>query len=154
MRIFYDRSSLIKLTSKIETKINRLKNIKPLMPKIATLLYKSVMKNFQEQGTDKEKWSPLKEATIKRRRKGSGFGTPKILQDTGFLKRSIFPVAKENEAIVYTNVPYAPVHQFGTNRAGRNNNVKIPARPFMVLRQEYKDLILKTIEKFFGKYGD
>ena len=56
---------------------------------------------------------------------------------------SIFPLR------VGTNVPYAGVHQFGTNRAGRRHNVHIPARPFLVVDDRdveiMEDILLQYI---------
>lgn len=107
-KVFSDRLNIIQ---------NKLTNTFELMKKISIIMKSSVMKNFQEQGTDKEKWKPLSEITLMRRRKGKGKGTAKILMDTGYLRQSIFPIVSENKAMVVTNVPYATTHQFGAKKA-------------------------------------
>ncbi|HOJ87247.1 MAG TPA: phage virion morphogenesis protein, partial [Elusimicrobiales bacterium] len=121
--------------------------------------------------------------TKARRRKGKGKGTAKILQDTGYLKNSIFPIVYENKAMLVTNTAYAPTHQFGAkkgefgvinavikahkrrNKRGRKTILvrqhtrkvnapfgDIPARPFMVLREEDKKRIIDLVKGYiYGK---
>ena len=64
---------------------------------------------------------------------------PKILQDQGYLRRSIKARNTKTEAIVGTNMKYAAAHNFGYRR--------IPQRRFMGLnrgqRIKYKDWIIK-----------
>ncbi len=151
MRIFFDFSSLKDLIKKIEIKQKKYNNVRVIMPQIATLLYKSVMDNFNKQGTDEKSWQPLSEITIRKRRKGKGKGSIKILMDTGTLRRSIFPVAKEKEALVYTNLNYAPMHQFGLTKSVKNKKITIPARPFLHLRREYKERIIELLQNYFKK---
>ena len=174
------------LFSKIKKMSKRTIETSPLLKKISILMYKSVMQNFQEQRTDKQVWKPLSPMTIAMRRKGKGKGTPKILQDTGFLKRSIFSYSDDRIASVATNIPYATIHQFGAKKGsiatnlpvkikehwrkierGKKVKVKehtrkinvpfgdIPARPFMVLRENYKDMIKKLVYQHFTgqEYG-
>ncbi|RKV91566.1 MAG: phage morphogenesis protein, partial [Campylobacter sp.] len=49
---------------------------------------------------------------------------------------------------------YGLVHQFGTNKAGRSKNVKIPARPFLPVDRSgnlpgrAKDVVKKVVIKF------
>jgi phage virion morphogenesis protein len=167
------------LFSKINTVQKRLNVHSPLLKKISILLHKSVMQNFIEERTDKEKWRPLSPTTIMLRRKGKGKRTPKILQDTGLLRRSIFPGYIGNEAFVSTNVPYASIHQFGAEKGSIARNVKVrikehirrvkgkrikvrehtrtipnipwgdvKARPFLVLRENYKE----QIKRLFNQY--
>jgi phage virion morphogenesis protein len=179
MRININFEGFKNLFSKINTIQERLNVPSPLLKKISILLHKSVMQNFREQGTDKGKWEKLSETTIILRRKGKGKGTPKILQNTGFLRNSIFPGYIGNEAFVATNVPYASIHQFGAEKGSIARNIKarikehirrvkgkrirvrehtrtipnipwgnVPARPFMVLRESYKE----QIKQLFNQY--
>jgi phage virion morphogenesis protein len=145
MRIDFDEKELIALKNRVNKQLEIIKSSKDLLPKIAVLMYQSVMENFRQEGTDKEKWKPLAITTIKSRKKRSN----KILQDTGYLRTSIMPVVEKGEAIVGTNVKYARIHQFG----GIINKkfVKIPKRPFLWLRREYKDRIVNLITLYLKK---
>ncbi len=113
MRFIFNSDLVSKKINKIKTNLS---DTFSLMKKISIIMKSSVMKNFQEQGTDKEKWKPLSSMTLERRRKGKGKGSAKILMDTGFLRNSIFPTVFKNKAILGTNVPYASTHQFGAKK--------------------------------------
>lgn len=87
-----------------------------------------------EMGLDKGGASSLFRAGKKRQST-----RPKILQDQGYLRRSIKARNTKTEAIVGTNIKYAAAHNFGYRR--------IPQRRFMGLnrgqRIKYKDWIIK-----------
>jgi len=70
-------------------------------------------------------WPALSPATLARR-KGN-----KPLYDKGTLLRSIHSEADEMQGVVGSSEEYAPVHEFGTNTAGRSRNVTVPARPYL-----------------------
>jgi phage virion morphogenesis protein len=181
------------LQEAVKNKLEHFRNIRSPLSNIATLMYKSVMQNFQEEGTDKEKWKPLSWFTlwVKSVRSKKKTKTPKILQDTGYLRMSISPETTENSAIVGTNVKYGRLHQFGgvsepgevevgpfyrnypstyrgrpvkpeTIAKRRSSQVrvskfvmhfkgghKIPARPFLYLREKHKEMIKETCRKWF-----
>ena len=80
--------------------------------------------------------------TIKQREK-KGHWPGKILQQTGQLKRSITAQSTDTEAIVGTNLKYAPTHHFG-----RRN---IPARPFMQIDKSDIFQFEKTIYNYIYK---
>jgi phage virion morphogenesis protein len=179
MRLNINIDGFKELFSKINTVQERLKVPSPMLKKISILLQKSVMQNFQEQGTDKGKWKELRPITLALRRKGKGKGSPRILQDTGLLRQSIFPGYMGDEAFVATNTPYATIHQFGASKGSIAKDIKVrirehirrvkgkrikvkehirtvpnipwgnvPARPFMVLRESYKEQIKKLFNDF------
>ena len=125
---FFGKESITNLMNIVNKKRETIHNISPLLKKISTVLYSSVMQNFVDQGTDKEKWKPLSPVTIAMRRKGKGSGSPKILQNTGFLRRSIFSSTTETEAMISTNVPYAIIHQFGLEKGKLGKNVIVKVR--------------------------
>lgn len=80
------------------------------MKRTGILMLRSTDKNFKAQGRP-NKWKPLKQATIdKRRKEGKG---AKILQDNGRLKQSIVYLAGNNEVAIGTNVEYARIHNQG-----------------------------------------
>jgi phage virion morphogenesis protein len=115
---------------------------------IGDALEQKVRMNFQT-GTDPwgVPWAPLKVRV----------GQP--LRDTGLLMASIdHAVTGGDTVVIGTNYgqlegggSIAGVHQFGTDSAGRNRNVKIPARPFFptpefgALPDDWRDEILGVI---------
>lgn len=125
--------------------------------RMQTIGYRSVLRNFQEQGRP-DKWPPLKagEGTFGKRDKQGRFlaktganrragGRP--LQDTGALKKSVMPLGLGRfNFVVRTRLPYAPFHQFGTKR--RDGGVHIPARPFML----WQDVDIKAIEDILADH--
>lgn len=95
-------------------------------------------------------WPGLSQVTLKRRRKGPREGAPvaQILADTGRLRGSITYRAGRHAVAVGTNVIYAATHQMGaargafgrTRRGGPIPWGRIPARPFLPLREGRADL--------------
>jgi len=167
MRISWemDKKEAQVLRDKVHNQLEALKNTKTPLAMMATILYQSVMKNFAEQGTDKEKWKELSPFTIMNRRQGkkgnlaraiatsgrpaSAFGV-KILQDTGFMKASITPSVRDGVAEVGLNGQEAEigrVHQFGKPRSG--NEPAIPRRSFLVLRDKDRERIMAVARLWF-----
>jgi len=151
------------------------KDLSPPLKSIKMGLIASIDRNFREEGRP-DKWQSLSPATLARRRK-AGAGA-KILQDTGRLKMSITAYSDKTMAKAGTNVPYAAIHQYGGTikippmiirpknvkalhffMDGKEvfckfarlpeRNVRIPARPFMLIQDEdmedYKLLILNHL---------
>lgn len=155
MRLEVNKEKLEDLRKRVRSQLDIIRNAskqKDVMAKVATIMYKSVMQNFKEEGTDKEKWVRLSPLTIlarerKSRKKG---GIHKILQDSGMLRTSIIPKYDGISASVGTNLIYARIHQFG-GRAGKNRKVVIPKRPFLVLREVDKRKIIELIQSEFRK---
>ncbi len=137
------KSNVAEVKTVISKQIDIMKNYEIPMKQIASELYAGVMKNFKEQGTGKAKWAPFSARTLyaKAHRKHKKTFNPTLLQDTGFLKNSIYPKSGKDYAYVSTNVPYAKFHQFGTK--------KIPARPFLVIRDDTKEKIIDICKKWF-----
>jgi phage gpG-like protein len=147
---------------------DRLGDLTPLMQSFGRHMMTSVRSNFL-QGGRPFKWDDLKgervgsvEETIlwasglhgehpgkkrarkpwKREQGRARMGGPLVL--TGNLKDSITFIATPNDLILTTSdgldpMVKGPVHQWGTDRAGRNRNVVIPARPFLVFQSEDLD---------------
>lgn len=105
----------------------RSRDLSPVLDVIAQDLLTFTDDAFEgSRGPAGKAWEPLKDATVKARRRGSS----KPLIDTGTLRGSITAVPGALGILVGTNLPYAGVHQFGFDE--RN----IPARPFLPLRLE------------------
>jgi len=111
--ITYDKEAVKKIVKNLVDTRDRINNMKTPLMRISEVIYQSIMQNFSEEGTDKEKWKELSPLTIALRRKGKGEGKPKILQDTGYLRANIIPNATDEYATVGTNVGYGFIHQFG-----------------------------------------
>ena len=109
-------------------------------------------------------WLPLSEATRRARaRRGAGrgrgrgakiaralLGPRQPLLDTGRLRNSITSVYDSRSATIGTNVVYAPVHQFGSKRAGRGRRTRIPARPYLGLSAADKRQILSRVRSYLA----
>lgn len=191
MRITYNKEQLASIKHRIAKQLDLIKGDKSkIMAKISVQMYKSVMQNFKEQGTDKQKWQPLSPLTlfIRQNRISKPNKKPLILQDTGYLRQSIYPNFSENEAVVGTNVKYARLQQYGgvsepstvkvrrvlprqykgkpispqtlAKRHNRKYSViydmyikshKVPARPFLHLRQDTLENIKKQAILWFSE---
>lgn len=127
---------------------DRLGSMKPLMVMVGNHMENSVRRNFN-QGGRPEAWAPLANVTVlaKGTRRGKGstqriqgkqrLGGPLVF--TGNLRSSIGFTAEDADLVLWAAPDPAikgPVHQFGTDHAGRNHDVAIPARPYLVFQQE------------------
>jgi phage gpG-like protein len=93
----------------------------------ADILYEEVMGNFDAGGNPR--WVPLAESTLMQRSR-QGYSNPKPLEG---LERYLRKRSSATEAEVFMNIDpaIAGAHQFGTDRAGRGNTTRIPARPYL-----------------------
>ncbi len=154
-----------KLFEKIAERLN---NAEELTLNISRIMKRSVMRNFATESDGKRRWARLAHSTLKQRRK-KGY-TGKILQRTGQLKNSIQTAHDKNSATVYTNLIYAGVQNYGAvihrsslksfltkKRKGKNpkrprqnrmSSFRIPARPFLTLRENQ----FKQIENEIAKW--
>jgi phage virion morphogenesis protein len=170
-KITGNRMAINDLNTSINALFSRLKERftpdKNLMDAVADHLHQSVMENFVNQGTNiTGGWKPLKTSTLKmKRRKGL---SERILEATGNLKRSIKTGSTESDAWIFSDAPYGAIHNFGGtinlqgrtvlfHRKGRRKEtgfkekiIKIPARPFLVLTEGFKEKIVEEIRKQVG----
>lgn len=108
-------------------------------------------------------WAPLSAVTLSNPRRGTN---AQPLRDTGRLANSIQVAVVGSDVLVGTNVPYAPVHQFGqpqgasgrTRRGGPIPWGDIPARAFFPIRgnefdppEALADELIETIRSYFGE---
>ncbi len=119
----------------------------------------SLEKNFRAGGRP-EKWQGLAESTLRRRRRGKGRGSPRVLIDTGRLKNSFsFRVGALTWGLIGaapgveigTNVVYAKRHQFGYPGGSGRGHAETPARQFLLIQDEdvkqIGDIFRRHIEK-------
>ncbi len=144
------------LLLKIDKKI---KDTKPLMANISEHLYNVVSQSFEEEKSpDGIAWTPIKIRTIHTsyQKKGKKTHTKKgvqtkafqryadkkrILYDEGEMQKKQYKKHDSNSATIGFNAvsndfQYPLTHQFGTNKAGRNKNITIVARPFMPIHKD------------------
>lgn len=134
------KSNFSKISLDMQGKCNKLKNMKPVMSRIAQDMKKESDLNFRNsQSPDGTKWKELSTLTKTLRKNG---GTKPLL-DTGMnLKRNIHPYSTNTQAIIGTNVKFAAIHQFGGTIRSKNGkalkfgthirtSVVIPARPYL-----------------------
>lgn len=81
-------------------------------------------------------WSPMYASTR--------HGGQKILFSTGSLRDSLTHDVEGLSVLVGSNLAYARVHQLG-GKAGRNNKVNIPARPYLGVSKKDENIIFKTL---------
>lgn len=133
----------------------------PLMGNIAGIMHSEVEDNFESQG--RPKWTGYKYPME---------GSRQLLKKDGKLVGSITPHHDATSAGVGTNVPYAPIHQFGgktrahTIRARRKKALAfngrfaksvnhpgsdIPARPFLMLTPAGQEEISQAVQEYFAK---
>lgn len=148
-----------KLTEAIQNAITR--DLPEILGNKAASMFRQ---NFQNEGFFGKSWKEVKRRihrtrTIKLKSgkrktlyippaKGAD-GRRKILTGkTGNLGRSIRYKVGKGQAIVYSDVVYAKIHNEG-GKAGRNHKVTIPKRPFLAnspkLEAELKKLITKHL---------
>jgi len=105
---------------------------------IGERMRRAQLQHFDDkEGPDGTPWPPLSEATIARRREGSGDAEVQTLRDTDVMYTSINYKADRRGVSVGTNDPKAEFHQFGTDN--------IPMRPFIYMTDDDADEYLSIL---------
>ena len=121
----------------------RMNSLQPVMDAVGQIIKAGAQQRFvDQQGPDGTPWEQLKQATIDRRRSGSGTGSIQILRDTGRLMNSIDYKATDKTVSVFSNVIYSGVHQFGWPKKN------IPARPFFGYNPEDQQAIVEVLRGY------
>lgn len=107
--------------------------------------------SFHNEGfTDRtlKKWDDVKRRVNARDGDRKAHTRYKILSShRNNLSESLTYKKQNNSATITTDVPYADAHNQGTNRAGRNQNVKIPRRQFVGPSHKLNQTIVKELSK-------
>lgn len=145
-----EESILLKIDNKeIEKKLldlaKRGENLRPLMKNIAGVFAYSTEENFKNEGRP-DKWSDLKENTIKYRKKIKKY-PGQILQVNGKLAASVSTRYDENSALIGSNLDYARIHQLG-GKAGVNKSVEIKARPYILITDDEQNEIIDLTNNY------
>ena len=128
-----------RLRTRIAEAKARLDNLGPALAPAAAQLNTMIVRGFNlQRGPNEEPWPPLRPTTVARRRNK---GNPKMLQDTGNLKRSISTRATDQSVLFGVSgsaATYARTHQFGnpSNRMFGKAKAPIPARPFLPVAKD------------------
>ena len=152
----------VKGLEELQTKLKSLQNIekktKPLMQTLGNILQNEIEASFENDSSPfGQTWQALKPSTIRQKQKLGK--SSNILRSDGHLADKWIVKTDDKKATVSNNTnkngfAYGLVHQFGTNKAGRSKNVKIPARPFLPVDRSgnlpgrVKDVVKKVVIKF------
>jgi len=123
-------------------------NPQPILRIVGQIMRSSIIRTFQDQGSPVGSWRALSPATLKRGKGGPG---RKILIQSGRLRSSVTDnaqyVISGTVLRIGSNLKYARIQQEG-GFAGRGRKVRIPARPFLVVRPEDPGKIKAAIERY------
>jgi phage virion morphogenesis protein len=109
--------------------VDRGQNLRPLMRQVAADMHNAVEENFEQQG--RPGWKALNTAYAKYKAKKKKKGDLKILEYRGDLRRTITEKSDATQAVVGSNLDYAPIHQHG-------GTINIPARTNILHFKKYK----------------
>lgn len=137
----------------------RLVDIAPAYDALYATFRKIEARRFSAEGPG---WAPLAESTVAQR----GSSHPILVapddkggRRSGQLRRSLTTKGARGAVVeplpdglfMGTEDPLAEVHHKGTNRAGRDHNTKIPARPLVDLNEADAALFAGVLSEYF--YG-
>lgn len=135
---------LVPLLSDIERILEKLRDGVGIHTVIGQALDEIVVSHFEQEGTDEGKWQPLKQSTLKWRRK-HGYPDGPILRASWQMFNSRDFVATQTECVYVFRDEKAELHQYGV--PAKN----IPARPFLVVSaREEQEIYDKVNEYLFG----
>jgi len=138
---------LTKLFNRLVRMKRKSSDMTPALKAAGVYMLGSIEKNFRAQGRP-TKWTGLSKATLARRRRGRGKGSPQILIDKARLKNSMTTRETSDTLQIGTNVVYAARHHFGYPGGTGRGRSKTPARPFLMFQKEDA----KAIEKIFNRH--
>ena len=119
--------------------IQQLKKPKPLFGILGEQLKKDHRQRFSDQQSPEgKKWQPLSPSYAARKHKGRG----QILVARGQLRNTLAYNYDETKVEFGSGLKYARIHQFG-GKAGRGKKVNIPARPWLGLSEQNKNVLLE-----------
>ena len=144
--------------SEVRRGLNRLlrasKDLSPAMREIAGHLVDSTEENLERQAApDGVPWKPLADRTAADRRR-QGYGIGPILERSGDLFGSIQPDHDKRSAVAGTNLVYAALQQFGGQPGMPPGPAAVPARPFLGVTEDHREMILETIREHLRRTVD
>lgn len=159
-------TGLTEIISKLSLLKDRMKSLRPVLGEVANMIENTADEAFENQKTP---WgTPWKPNTVRTVHTSYGGKThtkkgvqtksfqrfaagKQILILSGQLRNSIHHTITGASVTVGTNKIYAAIHQFGGD-AGRNKSVKLPARPYMPIKDNrlwegQEQAILRYLER-------
>lgn len=138
--------------------LNRLlrasRDLSPAMREIAGHLVDSASENLRRQAApDGTPWAPLAERTLAERRRDP-FDVRRILERSGDLFTTIQGEHGKRHAAAGTDIAYAAIHQFGGRPGMAPAPAAVPARPFLGVTDDHRDMILATIREHLRRAVD
>lgn len=103
-----------------------------------------VQHNFKSEGEKVGGWAPLKESTIKGRRRNKS-GLVKILQSNGELRRNWKHIVDDDNAILQSGVDYGHYHNKGTSKMVQRQILPTKKEAWEIIRGIYEALIKKAL---------
>jgi phage gpG-like protein len=89
-----------------------------------------------------------KRGNILKRGQSASYTRPTLVGETRELRNSIRALVKnKNEVEIGSDKPYAKAHNYGTDNAGRKQNVKLPKRQFIGHSQQLQGRIIAKFER-------
>jgi len=149
IRIDADDHEIRQILTELKAKLG---NTSEAMDEIGELVKLSVKRNFEAEGRPK-RWPKSARA------KAEGGQT---LSDTGRLRNSFSHRVGPFSVEIGTNVQYAAIHHFGGTirpRGGKalrtpfgpRASVRMPARPFLLIQEQDKALMLKILGRYLAE---
>lgn len=136
----------------VQRGLNRLlaaaEDLSPAMRDIATHLADSSKQAIEDQASPEgTAWAPLAASTRKERRRQGYGGDGPILERSGDLFLSIMGRHDEQSAVAGTNLVYAALQQLGGTPDMPPGPAAVPARPFLGVGDDHREMILETIRE-------
>lgn len=128
--------TLEKKLDKISTDLAKRKRINA---QAVVIVDRWIQVNFQQEGKPVGGWKPLSEETILMRRRGTGSGGTRILQDTGDLRKRWKHLYDEDTAAIQSGVDYGYYHDQGKG---------VPKRRILPYAKE----MWESLEKLYGAW--
>ena len=146
MQISIQVEGLERLKQRLKATADKLQNMRQFWSSVGMYVQRQTIRERfnKEQSPEGQKWKPLVESTIRRRKKRHKRGNMKILQDTGELRRSVAYEAHDDSVRVGSKLKYARTHQFGRGR--------IPARPFLGVTDKEKQHITSMFRQYLKRH--
>ncbi len=163
MKVNIQLQGIEQLEAALDTLAYKAKNLKPVFHDMGNTITAGIEDSFDnERSYDGTSWEALKPSTLAYKKKHGG---SKILQSQDSnLYESIAYEASSNALVVGVNAysedgyPYPLVHQFGTDKAGKNKNTEIVKRPFMPIDDngelyvEVKEELSELLEDYLSDF--
>ncbi|MBF0424325.1 MAG: phage virion morphogenesis protein [Magnetococcales bacterium] len=144
IRIAIDDRAVLQLLSRL---LERGADLRPAMRGIAGVLAHDTEMAFDREASPAGvPWRPLAEST-KKARVEKKYPERPILQVTRLLVRSVHTDYGVDYAMIGSSAVYAAIHQLG-GKAGRKQQVTIPARPYLGLSPAGQEEILATLSRY------